>query len=77
MFKAMAEQQHFGSAAARIEYRAALLSGAVHLHRLGHFRPRSQENLSINASALNLLSTLLTRIQSTSTPIANAFGEVE
>jgi TnpA family transposase len=32
---------------------------AVNLHRLGRFRDRSQENLSIRASALNLVVTAI------------------
>ena len=32
---------------------------AVNLHRLGRFRDRSQENLSIRASALNLVVTVI------------------
>lgn len=32
---------------------------AVNLHRLGRFRDRSQENLSIRASVLNLVVTAI------------------
>ena len=34
-------------------------TGCINLHRLGRFRDRSQENLSIRASALNLVVTAI------------------
>lgn len=46
------------AATARGESRNSLVR-AVNLHRLGRFRDRSQENLSIRASALNLVVTAI------------------
>jgi hypothetical protein len=54
----MSLASRFDVAARGRESRNSLVR-AVNLHRLGRFRDRSQENLSIRASALNLVVTAI------------------